>query len=115
MAIICTFFLGGFRVRYIYTGERKDKVLWKETNKGPDSIMPYFIIPDKESDDTVPIVTAKMETDIKEVMDKDNPLQIEIYNTSIPISCRIKHTHFDRSLIEKISGLGGALCTLCKV
>ena len=40
-------FLGGFRVRYIYTGQNKDKVVWKETKKGPDSNIPYFMIPDK--------------------------------------------------------------------
>ena len=52
-------FLGGFRVRYIYTGEKKDKVVWKETNKGPDSIAPYFIIPDKESDDSSHLLQLK--------------------------------------------------------
>ena len=32
---------------------------------------------------------------------------------NVPISCNIKHTQFDRAVIQKTSGLGGALCTMC--
>ena len=77
---------------------------------GTDSEVPYFIIPEKEDNDTVKILIDKLEQETKECTQQ--PLETTIFGKKIKVTSEIKHSQFDRSLIEKVSGLGGALCTM---
>ena len=77
---------------------------------GTDSEVPWFLIPEKEETAIVKQIVDKMERETLECTQQ--PLETTIHGQTIKVSSEIKHTQFDRSLIEKISGLGGALCTM---
>lgn len=76
---------------------------------GTDSEVPYFILPHKEETEIVKLITDKLEYELRECQ---QPLETTIFGKSVTIIPEIKHSQFDRSVIEKISGLGGALCTM---
>ena len=76
---------------------------------GPETEIPYFLLPQKEDKNIVKIIVDKLE---QELIECKQPLQITILGKSINITSEIKHSQFDRSLIEKVSGLGGAICTM---
>ena len=84
---------------------------YEEQNFEPESEVPYFLIADKESDPIVKEITKRLEQDLRDC--RSQPLQATIHGKIVPISCNIKHTQFVRAVIQKTSGLGGALCTMC--
>ena len=100
---------GGFRTHSIST--INGRLLYEEKNLGPESEVPYFLIPDKESNEVVQEITTKLEQDLRDC--REQPLQTTILGKDVSIKCNIKHTQFDRSLIQKVSKLGGAICNLC--
>ena len=77
------------------------------------------MIPDKESDAIVDKIVKKMEADVTKVKKTDDlgwpELWADVYGQQIAIEARVKFTQVDRKLIQTISGIGGGLCTLCKV
>ena len=108
--------LGGFRVRYIklkgINGE-EDKIIYTEKNKGPASEIPWFLFANKESDENVvDYMTEKMEEETLICQDPNQPLSTTILGKNVTFTCQLKHSQWDRSLIEKISGNGGAICKM---
>ena len=77
------------------------------------------MIPDKETDAIVDKIVKKMEADVTKVKKTDDlgwpELWADVYGQQIAIEARVKFTQVDRKLIQTISGIGGGLCTLCKV
>ena len=70
------------------------------------------MIPDKERTELVDEIVKVMEQDQRDCSDPEEPLFINVFGRKISVKFVIKHSQFDRSLIEKISGLGGAICTM---
>ena len=102
--------LGGIREHEI-RNKKTGKIIFTEKSLGTDSEVPYFLIPAKEDYDVVQEITYRLEKEQRDCTQQ--PLEITVFGKKISVTCEIKHSQFDRSLIEKISGLGGALCTLC--
>ena len=102
--------LGGIREHEI-KNKKTGETIYIEKSLGTDSEIPYFLIPSKEDEETVREITYRLEKEQRECTQQ--PLQIKVFGRSVTVYCEIKHSQFDRSLIEKISGLGGAICTLC--
>ena len=95
--------LGGIREHEI-RNKKTGKIIFTEKSLGTDSEVPYFIIPSKEDDETVQEITYRLEKEQRDVTQQ--PLEIIVFGKKISVHCQIKHSQFDRSLIEKISGLG---------
>ena len=70
------------------------------------------MIPDKERTELVDEIVKVMEQDQRDCTDPEEPLFINVFGRKNSVKFVIKHSQFDRSLIEKISGLGGAICTM---
>ena len=87
----------------------------EEKSLGTDSEIPYFLTPDNERTELVDEIVKVMEQDQRDCSDPEEPLFINVFGRKISVKFVIKHSQFDRSLIEKISGLGGAICTMVSI
>ena len=91
----------------------KGKIIHEEKSMGTDSEVPYFLIPERESTPgVVDTIVKLLEEDQRNCTKPPEPIVIEVFGQKVTVTFEIKHTQFDRSLIEKISGLGGAVCTM---
>ena len=98
-------------MHWIKTG--KGKMIHEEKSMGTDSEVPYFLIPERESTPgVVDTIVNLLEEDQRNCTKPPEPIVIEVFGQKVTVTFEIKHTQFDRSLIEKISGLGGAVCTM---
>ncbi len=104
--------MGGFRTHSI-KNKRTGRIIYPENSMGTDSEVPYLLIPENEETAIVKKIIDKLEQETRECTQQ--PLETTIFGKTVKITSEIKHSQFDRSLIEKVSGLGGALCTMVTV
>ena len=88
-------------------------VVYKEKSLGPETEVPYFVIPGKETRDAVSSIVAKMKPEMVTCNDHNNPLTIMFSGSEIKLFCKIKTSQVDRKMIDQICGCGGAICVLC--
>ena len=108
--------LGGFRLISIHNSDGEK--LYEEESRGPESEFPWFLIPCNEADVNTQNIINEMALDINRCKEKDifdrPELSVMIDGKEVRIETDLRWTQFDRSLIEKVSGMKGAICTLCK-
>ena len=102
--------LGGYKVDTFQTNN--GHLIYKEFSQGPETLRPWFIVPSKETDEALDELCHMFESEILEAMEN---LTIKIGDKDYKVELEIKNLLFDTKLINYISGLHGAFCTMCTV
>ena len=100
--------LGGYTVHTF--ADDSDHLIYKETSQGPEALRPWFIIPAKEDEKTLPDLCYMFETELHDAMDN---LKIKIGQKEHSVQLEIANLLFDTKLIRYLTGLHGAFCTMC--
>ena len=100
--------LGGYTVQSF--SDDNGQLIYKETSQGPEALRPWFIIPAKEDEKTLPDLCYMFETELHEAMDS---LKIKINGKEFDVKLEIANLLFDTKLIRYLTGLHGAFCTMC--
>ena len=104
--------LGGFRLISLKCHCGCGLVVYKEKSLGPETEVPYFLIPGKETKNIVKIIANKMKPEVAACNDQNNPLIINVLGCEIKMYCDIKLSQLDRKMIDLLCGCGGGICHL---
>ena len=85
-------------------------MIYKEKSQGPEALRPWFIIPAKEDEKTLPDLCFMFESELHEAMEN---LKIKIGQKDYNVELEIANLLFDTKLIRYLTGLHGAFCTMC--
>ena len=85
-------------------------MIYNETSQCPEALRPWFIIPAKEDEKTLPDLCYMFETELHEAMEN---LKIKIKGKEYDVTLEIENLLFDTKLIRYLTGLHGAFCTMC--
>ena len=97
-------------------------VIWKSRTDGankPQNTRPLAIFPGKESTELLKEFVPIVEAEIKEI--KDDGIKIDVKSNGsveedqevLAQCCKVKMSMIDGKMINSLSGLGGAFCTMC--
>ena len=79
---------------------------------GPETEVPYFLIPGKETKETVKIIARKIKPELTLVNDQNNPQIVNVLGSDIKVFSKIKMSQLDRKMIDLLCGCGGGICHL---
>ena len=102
--------LGGYTIQSFTDND--GQLIYKESSQGPEALRPWFIIPAKEDEKTLPDLCYMFETELHAAMES---LKIKIGKQEHNVELEIANLLFDTKLIRYLTGLHGAFCTMCDV
>ena len=87
-------------------------IVYKEKSLGPETEVPYFLIPGKETRESVKIIARKIKPELILCNDQNNPQIINVLGSDIKVFSKIKMSQLDRKMIDLLCGCGGGICHL---
>ena len=88
-----------------------DEIIYEEESLHSDTEMPWFLVPGQEKRQLVTEIAQKMEQEAKDVC-KCN-IKVIVNGKEISVKVILKLTQADGKVIKTVTGLGGAICTMC--
>ena len=102
------FHLGGYKI--ISVSDENGALIYEEKSQGPETLRPWFIVPAKETYDNLEEICTMFEN---ELLEAKEDLTVKIEKTLYPVAMDIANFFLDTKLINYVTGLHGAFCTMC--
>ena len=87
-------------------------VIYEEDSLAADTEIPWFLVPGQEKRDLVKDIAQKMEDEAKKCC--KTALKVIINGKEIAVKFILRLTQADGKVVKTVTGLGGAICTMCK-
>ena len=100
---------GGYKIDSVLVKDTGELV-YEEPSQGPETLHPWFIIPEKESIETLLELCPVFEN---EILAAQEDLNFKVGDKSYKAEIDVIGYLFDTKLIKLITGLHGAFCPCC--
>ena len=101
---------GGYKI--ISVADETGHLIYEENSQGPETLRPWFIIPAKETYESLEELCTMFENELLEAQDD---LTVMLDKTLYKVDLDIANFFLDTKLINYCTGLHGAFCTMCDV